>query len=389
MAKKTSTPLPEEIPETPDIPTAEMPADMMNKPVPAAGQVIYCSLEELAVDEGFNVRMDYGEDDGTLDELTASIIENGIKTPLKGFFDTNADSRTFEKIVIIDGHRRRLAGQKAKELAEKEIAFPVFLEETTITLDERLFEMAFAGGMGKKLSQIEMAEIFKRLTSGETGMVWSVQEIADKTGFSHSYVSSTLTLANAPEKTKEAVRNKQITPTAAVTVARKARNEGKSDDDIDEEVAELIEKAGKKGKKTASNQEIDDEVSENFAGAPEIEDDVPEMEEPTAEYPKTKDVISVLEAIACEFNEISCSEGKESTLAASLGFAFTNLYEDFKDNQSKSPAERKDFPALLLDHIEFYEPTETYGEMFIGLPKSPKVSKPRTKKATESGDTAA
>ena len=60
-------------------------------------EILWISPKELQVEEGFNVRYDYGN----IEELSNSIVENGVKVPLRVYEKKDSGEK-----VIIDGHRR-------------------------------------------------------------------------------------------------------------------------------------------------------------------------------------------------------------------------------------------------------------------------------------------
>ena len=66
--------------------------------------ILYIDPRQIKIEEGFNTRTDYGN----IDELMNSIIENGVKIPLRGFKDGDF-------YIITDGHRRLTATMKAIE----------------------------------------------------------------------------------------------------------------------------------------------------------------------------------------------------------------------------------------------------------------------------------
>lgn len=77
----------------------------------------------LVADEKKNPRFEYSD----IEELMNSIIENGIKNPLKGYQKDG-------KIVLKDGHRRMRAIKLAIEKGKKIERVPVILEQPPLVL---------------------------------------------------------------------------------------------------------------------------------------------------------------------------------------------------------------------------------------------------------------
>jgi hypothetical protein len=71
----------------------------------------------IIADEKVNPRTDYGD----IEELMNSILENGIRNPLKGF-------KKGDKIILKDGHRRMRAVNLALSKGHKIERIPVILE---------------------------------------------------------------------------------------------------------------------------------------------------------------------------------------------------------------------------------------------------------------------
>lgn len=91
----------------------------------------------LFIEEGFNIRSDYGD----LSALKSSIIENGQQEPIKVMKITSGEHKG--KYKVIEGHRRVTAiGQAISE--GHDIVFVIALS-TKKTDEEQLIEMLTAG----------------------------------------------------------------------------------------------------------------------------------------------------------------------------------------------------------------------------------------------------
>jgi len=238
----------------------------------AYNQVMNVPVTDLFVEDGFNARIDYGEHDGTFFELCDSIKENGIYQPITVFLETDTTKPLFNKLVLIDGHRRLKAvsflnkrrAENADAGANIESVEIIIREEKT-TWTDRFFEMMITGGHSKPLTKMELGDAWNRLINIEK--TFTVMTLSKKIGKSHTYISDAIKLATAPEDVKSKVIEGKITPTAVITMIREESLKGASDDDLVKKMEAMIKKAEEKGKETATNQEIDDDEEE--AEAPE------------------------------------------------------------------------------------------------------------------------
>ena len=79
----------------------------------------------IIADENVNPRTDYGN----IEELMQSIVENGIRNPLKGY-------KLGEKIILKDGHRRMRAIKLALSKGHQIERVPVILEQGKLNEEE-------------------------------------------------------------------------------------------------------------------------------------------------------------------------------------------------------------------------------------------------------------
>jgi ParB family chromosome partitioning protein len=148
-----------------------------------------------------NIRRNLGD----LDELTASICQNGVLQPLVIRRPSSGMS------TIIDGHRR-FAASKAAGLA----AVPCLISEaqgdqTTVTM--------LAAAMHKQLEPLELARAFQDLI--ERGL--AIADIAHRSGYSKSTISSRLLLLELPTEAQQQVRTHAMTLAEGVSLARQIR----------------------------------------------------------------------------------------------------------------------------------------------------------------------
>lgn len=153
-------------------------------------------FELLVTREGFNVR----EDMGNIDELAASIKENGVKVPLRGYKEKGAD-----KFYITDGHRRYEACAIVVEQTGQSILVPFVLEPQGYNDEQRVIDM-FITNEGKPLTPLEQSEGINRLKNWG----YSDAEIAKKIGKSSVYVWKLAHLYSAPQKLKTLIKNGKV-----------------------------------------------------------------------------------------------------------------------------------------------------------------------------------
>ena len=183
--------------------------------------------------EGFNVRGETPALAAHLLWLKESIRQNGVQTPLTIRLEG-------EKVLLVDGHTRLRA---VKELISEGVEFPTGVpcvpEGRNTTHEARTLRLLTANN-GLPLSALEKAEVFHRLMT----MGLSVAMIATQSGYTTKQVQNLLTLEDAPDEVREAVRDGQVSATEAIKTVRKhgaedaprvlaagvarAKNEGKS-----------------------------------------------------------------------------------------------------------------------------------------------------------------
>lgn len=189
--------------------------------------LFHARLSDLEVEEGFNVRYDYGD----LEELTASIIENGVKVPVRG-----AKNKT-GKYVLTDGHRRYAAVKNAVEnkgIDESKILIPL-IPDGKIKSEDRILGMIVYND-GKKLTLLEEAEVYKRLEG-----TLSQADIARKVGKTPTHISNLIKLASTSDKVKEQIRSGKVSASLVIEQLKL-----KSEDNIVAEVETAHKASGGK-----------------------------------------------------------------------------------------------------------------------------------------------
>jgi hypothetical protein len=100
----------------------------------------------IVIDEKLNPREDYGN----IDELMASIAENGIRNAVKGFQKDG-------KIYLREGFRRMRAVKLAIEKGFQIDRVPMLLEERAMTEQERTLEFLINND-GKPFTMLEQSD---------------------------------------------------------------------------------------------------------------------------------------------------------------------------------------------------------------------------------------
>jgi ParB family chromosome partitioning protein len=195
----------------------------------------------LKVEEGFNVRVDYGN----IEELAASIAQRGVMVPLRGYRvkEENAE----DTFVIVDGHRRFKAIQLAMELGAEISLVPIMLEPRGYSKEDRILDM-FTLNDGKRLEPIEEGELFKRLKN----LGWDEKELSQKTGRSLAHVYKMLEVVNSPKEVQNAVKEGSISANTVSQIIQTTKDE----DAQKEMVKEAVASAKAQGKKKATAKHV-------------------------------------------------------------------------------------------------------------------------------------
>jgi ParB/RepB/Spo0J family partition protein len=183
-------------------------------------------ISELNRAEG-NVREDYGEGDGSLEELVLSIQKNGIKKPITCFRDLENAGHW----IVIDGHRRLRAAKILNEQGTV-IRCRVFCIDGRTISDEDIITEMVISNEGKALKPIELAEAVRRML----GYEFTEDQIAKMWGKTVVQIRNLSLLSKAPNRIKKMVSNNKLSATLAIDVLKKTP-------DFDEAIS-LIEKAG-------------------------------------------------------------------------------------------------------------------------------------------------
>jgi ParB family transcriptional regulator, chromosome partitioning protein len=158
----------------------------------------------IKVAEGFNVRADTEALRQHIEELAASISENGVQSPLVVRFDgTN--------IYVCDGHNRLAATKLAIERGVEIESVPCIAEPKFVSEIDRVARLITANS-GKPLEPVEKAEVCKRLLN----LGLDPDAIGKKLGIGGKQVTNLLTLSTASVEVKEMVSAGEVSATTAL-----------------------------------------------------------------------------------------------------------------------------------------------------------------------------
>jgi ParB family transcriptional regulator, chromosome partitioning protein len=192
---------------------------------------------DIEIEPGFNARdVTRPEVQEHIDNLAKSIKEIGLQRPLKVRMKNN-------KPKLIDGECRLRATIRAIEVYEAEIvAIPVTTTDKTMTDAEATLALVVENS-GLDLNALEKSVVFKRLVA----FGWSLNEIAERAGLSAVRVSQLIELAAVPDSVKEMIRNDEIAPTLAWSIAK--------ENDFDEKATlRCIKAAMKEARRSGRNK---------------------------------------------------------------------------------------------------------------------------------------
>lgn len=195
------------------------------------------SPDIIIADEKINPRTDYGD----VEELMNSILENGIRNPLKGF-------KKGDKIILKDGHRRMRAVNLALSKGYKIERVPVILESNALNDEERTLEFLIYND-GKPLTMLEQSEVIKRLLN----FGWKITDIVKKTGKARGYIDNLIMLTKTSLKVQHFIKEGKISAHAVIQIMQAVKG------DIHKtniEVENAIQQATLSGKEKATPKHV-------------------------------------------------------------------------------------------------------------------------------------
>jgi ParB/RepB/Spo0J family partition protein len=161
----------------------------------------------IQIEESFNPR-DYSlpENRAHLDELKASIRENGVLVPLLVRYDA-----ANKAAVLVDGECRLRATLELLAEGVEILTVPTIQVSNVSDGAERLCT-ALTANTGKPLSKWEAGTAFLRLQK----YGWDLPAISKKLGYSERFIKEAVELADAPREVKELLSMRAVTPSLAL-----------------------------------------------------------------------------------------------------------------------------------------------------------------------------
>lgn len=203
--------------------------------------ILLVQLESIDIEEGFNVREDFGD----IDSLAKQIAKQGQKQPLKGVRNGN-------RITLTAGHRRLQAIKIANEKYGAKIERATVMTERA-DAKTRVLEMLIDGDGSKPLTNPEMIKGITRLL--EMGV--SRKEIIDSLGLGLSQAQkyNLVAAAEAPDVVKKMIEKGLISTAKVNDLQRKTS----SDEELIEVAQEFVENKNKEaGEKKVKKKSISD-----------------------------------------------------------------------------------------------------------------------------------
>ena len=200
---------------------------------------------------GGNIRTDYGNSDGSFEELVKSIEANGIIVPIRAYRDKENEGQW----IAIDGHRRLTAAMKLVEEKGLTIRAKVITVDSRKVSDEQLIIDMVVTNSGKPLSPIEMAEAVRRLIN----YGYSAKDVAIKFGKSTHLVRNLELLASAPKRLRDLVAQNRISYWHVLDILKESPDFNEATKKIEEALSLSIKEI--KQKRKSSNEEGTEEES--------------------------------------------------------------------------------------------------------------------------------
>lgn len=162
------------------------------------------SADKIKILVGWNKRTDFGE----IEELLASIVENGLERPLRGYFEG-------EEFIPTDGHRRQLA---IKLGLENKVDLPPIkiepFDPAKVSPEERALHQVTLND-SKPLNPLEFANWCAWMQE-EFG--YDVRKLSKKTGKSKNKCHKALIVGTSDPRIREFIRNGTLSFTNATKI---------------------------------------------------------------------------------------------------------------------------------------------------------------------------
>lgn len=156
---------------------------------------------------GGNIRVDYGNEDGSFKELVASIESNGILVPLRAYRDKDNEGEW----IAIDGHRRLAAAMKLVDKGLSIRAKIISVDARKVSDEQMIIDMVITNS-GKPLSPLELSDAVHRLVV----LGYKPKEVAAKFGMEVHAVRNLDLLGSAPKRIRDLISKNKLSYTVAL-----------------------------------------------------------------------------------------------------------------------------------------------------------------------------
>lgn len=175
------------------------------------GEIVFIDPKYLDIEEGWNPRKNM-----KLDLIIPSIKAHGVKRPIQVV-------KKGERFVVRSGHRRTLAVKTLNEQGCEIKSVPATIVSSKLSEIEQFIETILEN-QNENLEPLEEAEAFQRFVNWG----WTQVEIADKLGYSQSYISNRLKLLQAVPEVRQSLVEEIITAQDVIGIIRETHQTGEA-----------------------------------------------------------------------------------------------------------------------------------------------------------------
>ncbi len=166
----------------------------------------------IVVEKGHNPRnYDLPENRAHLDELKASIRENGTLAPLLVRWEAET-----KQAILVDGECRLIANLELITEGHPVDAVPTI--QVKAGDEAQRLVLALTANTGKPLSSWEIGVAFQKFIN----FGWTEEKIASQLGYALRFVKEALELSDAPADVKYLLSEQAVTPSLAIATLRKS-----------------------------------------------------------------------------------------------------------------------------------------------------------------------
>ena len=197
---------------------------------------------DLHIKAGWNSRIEEdAENQAHIEQLAASIAENGVKTPLTVYWEN-------DKVYVSDGHCRLAAVRRVMESGAPIEAIPCQVEPRYSSDEERVVSQ-ITRNSGKPFTPLETGRVCKRLLD----FGWSESKIASKIGVGIRRVQRLLEFQASPTALIDMVTSGEVSATLAEDTVRLTKGDMA---EATESLRMAVARAKERGKSHATKKDL-------------------------------------------------------------------------------------------------------------------------------------